>query len=153
MKKINWYRCEEKLPENAQEILLSEINTNPPAQYYELLANCDAGVPIETDFVYFDTYFQENISQALGCFLGISNQEYNIIKINKSPPEFFPEGLVAFAETGNGDFICFDYRNGKDNRNPPIVYWNHEADIGKDVSFIANNFEEFIDMLEEPQDL
>ncbi len=71
----------------------------------------------------------------------------------KSPPEFFPEGLIAFAETGGGDSICFDYRESRDNPNPPIVYWDHEADAGKDVSFISKDLKSFLSMLKEPEDV
>jgi len=66
----------------------------------------------------------------------------------KNPPEFFPEGLISFASVGNGDLICFDYRADPKTDNPPIVIWEHEA-AGSDeaVSFIAPDFESFMNML------
>ena len=89
-------------------------------------------------------------------FLGISstseiNEEF--LSINKKPPEFFPNGLVAFAQDGSGNYICFDYRDKSKNLNPYIVIWEHEADIGKDVSFVAKDFETFIGMLKSDDEL
>jgi cell wall assembly regulator SMI1 len=65
-------------------------------------------------------------------------------------PEFFPENLVPFAVDGGGNLTCFDYRNTK--KDPPIVFWCHDDPDGEDVHFIANSFEEFINMLHEPTD-
>ena len=83
----------------------------------------------------------------------LKEESYNIVQLNQTPPEFFPKGLVAFGEDGGGDFICFDYREGKDNPNPPIVYWRHDANEGEDVSFIAKDFETFIGMLKSEDEL
>ena len=113
----------------------------------------DAGIPICSDFEYYDSYYKCNVEQSIGGFLGFEDEEYNIIDSYLSPPEFFPSGLIAFAENGGGDLVCFDYREDKNRSDPPIVYWNHEADVGKDVSFVAKNFDEFIGMLKEPEDI
>ncbi|MDR0695641.1 MAG: SMI1/KNR4 family protein [Holosporales bacterium] len=64
--------------------------------------------------------------------------------------EYFDEDIVPFGETGGGDLICFDYRNHAGN-NPPIILWLHDVEEER-ISFIANNFEEFINMLHEPED-
>jgi hypothetical protein len=63
----------------------------------------------------------------------------------------FEDGLIPFGGNGGGDMICFDYRN-HDGDNPPIVIWNHDMGFEHRVVFIANNFEEFINMLHEPED-
>ena len=64
----------------------------------------------------------------------------------------FEDGLIPFGENGGGDMICFDYRNDKTTDNPPIVIWNHDMGLKHRVVFIANNFDEFINMLHEPED-
>lgn len=150
---IKWFRCKGAVSLRAIKDAEQELQVTLPKKYNELLSMCDAGVPINTDFEYYDVSHEITIQQDMGGFLGIEDNIYNIINTFKNPPEFFPEGLIAFAETGNGDFICFDYRQGKDNFDPQIVYWNHEACIGKDVSFVASNFEEFLGMLKEPDEL
>ena len=64
----------------------------------------------------------------------------------------FEDGLIPFGENGGGDMICFDYRKNRTTNNPPIVIWNHDMGLEHRVVFIANNFEEFINMLHEPED-
>jgi hypothetical protein len=64
----------------------------------------------------------------------------------------FEDGLIPFGDNGGGDLICFDYRKNRDTDNPPIVIWNHDMGLEHRVVFIANNFEEFINMLREPSD-
>ena len=64
----------------------------------------------------------------------------------------FEDGLIPFGDNGGGDLICFDYRNNRNTDNPPIVIWNHDMGLEHRVVFIANNFEEFINMLHEPKD-
>lgn len=149
---IRWYRCEKSTSSEAISKVEEELRIALPILYCNLMLQCDAGIPIQSDFEYYDEYHQSTISQDLGTFLGIENQESNILNRVKYPPEFFPKKLLAFAETGNGDYICFDYREGSENLDPTIVYWNHGADIGKDVSFVAKNFEEFLKMLKEPEE-
>ena len=64
----------------------------------------------------------------------------------------FEDGLIPFGDNGGGDMICFDYRHDKTTNNPPIVIWNHDMGLKHRVVFVANNFEEFINMLHEPED-
>jgi hypothetical protein len=67
--------------------------------------------------------------------------------------KYFDSRLIPFGETGGGDFICFDYRNNQKTDNPPITYWCHDAqEPDGRISFIANSFEEFINMLHESED-
>jgi hypothetical protein len=152
IKEIKWHRCEKGASNKSILEAEEELQIKLPRLYCNLMSACDAGIPIKTDFEYYDVSHHCRISQEMGTFLGMEDEEYNIVDSFKNPPEFFPKSLLAFGETGNGDYICFDYRTGKDNPDPPIAYWNHEADIGRDVSFVANNFEEFLGMLKMPED-
>ena len=61
------------------------------------------------------------------------------------PPEFFPKGLIPFAVDGGGNYTCFDYRNCR--QDPHIVFWHHGFEEGKDVFYLADSFEEFINGL------
>ena len=144
-----------------------------PTAFLDLLKIHDGG-DIEYDFNYFDVDCNSIMQGCIGTIYGINtinskipnknfdhlstdyyNQKEffttynNLIDGYYHPPEFFPKNIVPFARDGGGNFVCFDYRSNPKTNNPPIVYWNHEADIGKDVSFIAKNFDEFISMLKE----
>lgn len=105
---IEWYRCEKAATSKAVIKTKSKIKFKLPQLYYDLMMVCDAGAPLKTDFDYYDYSHKCKMPQALGCFLGLEDKEYNIVKSFLNPPEFFPKGLIAFAETGGGDYICFD---------------------------------------------
>jgi|LakMenEpi03Aug12_release.lakeMendotaPanAssembly.Ray.scaffolds.fasta_scaffold30667_3 hypothetical protein len=68
--------------------------------------------------------------------------ENEILDHIQNPSEFFPKGLIPFAPDGGGNYVCFDYRHCKEN--PPIVFWHHGFEEGKDVFYLADSFEEFI---------
>ncbi len=50
-----------------------------------------------------------------------------------NPIENMSRDLIIFGGEGCGDYICFDYRKNQKTDNPPIVYWKHDAEPGKDV--------------------
>jgi hypothetical protein len=64
----------------------------------------------------------------------------------------FEDGLIPFGDNGGGDKICFDYRNNKITSDPQVVLWMHDMGFEHRVVFLANNFEEFINMLHEPKE-
>ena len=140
--------CEERI-----KYVEETIGVKFPKSYRELIKRCDGGYPIKDEFDYYDEDFEEVLPGSVGGFLTLNEvQGIGLLKLFYSPPEFFPEGLLAFGDNGGGNFVCFDYREGKDNPDPPIVYWSHEAEDGKDVSFIAPNFDAFIKMLYRSED-
>ena len=148
---IDWLECYGEVSNQLLQDIQDKIGIILPKNYLSCIKLCDGGYPAKSVFNYIDVNDDCTWRTGIGTFLSIN--KLNFLENYTDPPEFFPENIVAFAETGGGDYICFDYRQDRDNPNPPIVFWNHGADIGKDISFIANNFEEFIGMLREPDDL
>ena len=147
---IEWHRSNQPLHEK-DLILQKNFPFKLPSKFIELLKLSNGG-SIDYDFSYYDIYFKEIIETAIGGIYGInSSDSEDIVKEYLHPPEFFPQNLVAFAEDGGGNFVCFDYRTAPETNNPPIVHWNHEADEGQDASYVANNFDEFIGILSEPE--
>ncbi len=64
--------------------------------------------------------------------------------------------LVAFGFCANGDYICFDYRDAPKGNDPKIVLVYHDDHIENEdgslsmvVNFVANSFDEFMEMLHE----
>lgn len=157
MKKIKWYRQGGKPCKKTINGLEDTVGYKLPEEYLALLKECDGGAPMNNAFDYFDTNSGEKESSEIGYFLGLNSHHCNFMETLNSPPEFFPKGLVAFADTAGGDYICFDYREDKTASNPKVVYWVHDAlitedEVGlRDVSDIADNFEEFINILYEPK--
>ena len=152
--RLQWFRKKDSLTLEETTSLNNGVPFIIPEAFLNVLKFSNGG-ELDSIFEYYDISTKCMIQNALGFVYGVNRSEYNfgydIINQHNNPPEFFPKNLVAFGETGNGDMICFDYRINPKTDNPPIVYWNHEADEGQNVSFIANNFDEFIGILREPE--
>ena len=116
--------------------------------------------------VYEDTFDFVNIygnkdNRGL-TFLGYGDIKYGKIEdsLYVSDPQYYGiPNLVAFGECGNGDIICFDYRDDPKGCNPKVVLVYHDDYITQEdgtiqmvVNFVANSFEEFMDMLYEYKD-
>jgi len=63
-------------------------------------------------------------------------------------PDELGDELIPIAALFTGNFICLDYRKSK--TNPKICIWDHEEsdDFAPITYFVADSFEEFIDMLQ-----
>lgn len=127
----------------------NELGIFFPNKYKQLISVYNGGPPIYRCFNYFDNYKKELIIGSIDM-LPLIDREDNVVETLIDPPEFFPKGLVPFADDGGGDLTCFDYRNCKEN--PPIVFWVCGDNEGEDVHFVANTFEEFINILHESED-
>ena len=151
--KFKWKKCKGEVTPERVHYVQSQLSIKFPESYLQIIKECDGGIPVHTDFDYFDEYFKSTVGTGIGSFLPLNPSSYgDVLEENLlSPPEFFPEDLIAFAEVGNGDLICFDYRQGKDNPDPSVVYWSHGADIGKNISFVAKNFEAFLEILKKSE--
>ena len=57
--------------------------------------------------------------------------------------------LVPIAALFGGDFLCLNYI--EDPENPSICIWYHEEsyELEPAIEFVANNFTEFLDMLQD----
>jgi hypothetical protein len=66
------------------------------------------------------------------------------------------EYLVAFGNTANGDYVCFDYRHDPNTDEPKVVLMFHDAydDVTNKMLIcpVAESFEAFMDSLYEYKD-
>jgi hypothetical protein len=125
-----------------------KLGYNLPESFYQFIKNNDGAHINPANFTYYDYTFKNYVSNLVGGFLCINEQATtSITKKYYSPPEDFPKRVVPFSSTPNGDYICFDYRNDPDTDNPSIVMWNHEGESGEDISYVAKDFDSFLDML------
>ncbi len=135
----------------------SQIGVKLPKSYIDFILPNDEAYIEPGAFLYFDESFQEKAGAGVGVFLKIGESKAFSDLLSKNirlqSYDFFPDGLMAFSQDGGGNLLCFDYRKGKDSLDPPIVYWNHEAEEGKDVSFLANNFEAFLKILKTDEEM
>ncbi|MDR0695636.1 MAG: SMI1/KNR4 family protein [Holosporales bacterium] len=137
--------------------------TKFPKDYIDFITKHNAAYLKADVFDYFDQEREKENSNGITFIAGQKISEFIEILLSQSTDNpndpdvwkfyrYFDSRLIPFGENGGGDFICFDYRNHNGD-NPPIVIWSHDvANNSKRISFIANNFEEFINMLHEPED-
>ena len=148
-KSIEWFHCESCASQERIVFVSQTIGVSFPKSFVVLMQECDGGTPEITCFEYTSQSMASEIGTGLGSFLGFEEtpDHYDLLGYYLDPSEFFPSGLVAFADTGGGDYICFDYRQDKSNPDPEIVYWEHGSEEGNDICFVAKNFDAFMAML------
>lgn len=138
-----------------EEVLFIEkhIGIKLPQSYIALMLQHNGGNVVNSNFIYLDKYNKDIEIGSIGTMLHLTWNEYpydSVWGLYSNPPEFFPKGLIPFADDGGGNLTCFDYRKTK--KEPPIVFWVHDEPEGEDIHFIADSFEEFINMLHKCED-
>jgi hypothetical protein len=127
------------------------IGVKFPYPFFELVKDYDAGYPNNSELQLKMPGETRIRTVALGAFLSFNpKSSVNIKNSYLYKPEHEPqdERFVPFGVTGNGDYFYFFYENGKDDPQPKVYYWAHEySDIEGGLVFLANSFEEFLDML------
>ena len=129
----------------------------PDAYIKFILAHNGASL-VNDVFDYDDPNYKDGRNADALAFMKVEAIQLRIDTVKSGeepdwPIEYrFEDGLIPFGDNGGGDMICFDYRHDKTTNNPPIVIWNHDMGFDHRVVFVANNFEEFINMLHEPED-
>jgi hypothetical protein len=127
-----------------------------PNNYVSFVINHNGARLNSNNFDYNDPNTNKNEGSI--AFINAEKILYKIELIQSGeepdwPIEYrFEDGLIPFGDNGGGDLICFDYRKDRNTDNPPIVIWNHDMGFEHRVVFIASNFEEFVNMLHEPED-
>jgi len=164
--KIGVYRDNGENDKEVIEWIENKINHCLPKIYKDIIFQHDGLRPKKDTFDFTNIYGREDNRDI--SFLSYQPQE---TKYNKDgyyiPMDDFQiakfdygiEDLITFGDSGNGDYICFDYRDSPAGCNPKVVlvyhddYTEHEDGTSSmSVNFVANSFEEFIDMLYEYKD-
>lgn len=148
-----------KIPSDLFNKVINEIGYILPASYLNLIQNHDGLYLYDNSFdfvniygdqdergIVFLSYFEEDLDGDI-----LSNQE-NINDLDNGGIR----DLVVFGICGNGDYICFDYRDNPTGDNPKVVLVYHDDEIQLSdgsmqmvVNHVANSFDEFFDSLYE----
>ena len=127
------------------------IGVKLPYPLYGLIKDYDRGSPKDNSIYLMMLGGDRDDVNGLSAFLSFDDTESSYISgAYLYKPEHQPqdERLVPLGETGNGDKFFFFYENGKNDPQPNVYYWAHEySDIDGGLVFLANSFEEFLDML------
>lgn len=82
------------------------------------------------------------------------DNSYYILKDYNNIKDRLVDNVYPFADDPGGNFICFDYREGKD-KTPKVVYWDHELayeDPATAIFYICDTFTELLSKLYESEE-
>jgi hypothetical protein len=149
-----WYSGDTNLDSSqAMSIFEQSEGIKLPIAYKELVKFRDGGTLERYIFSYEkEGEIDENCIGFFLCWQEATLGEGETMQRGvNSPPEFFPKELIPFAPDGGGNYICFDYRNCKEN--PPIVFWHHEIEENEGIFHLADSFEEFLNSLKSEEEI
>ena len=136
-----------------------KISFKFPITYKSLISKYDGARILKhmDAFNFFSNLTNKKAAYGLARFLSFNEEDeenFSTMKNywedrNHDPDLPFPDKIVPFAIDGGGNLICFDYRHDISTNEPKIVVWHHEGESGtaEELSFVANSFDEFLDML------
>lgn len=153
------YRDNGEIPLDLFNKVVNKIGYVLPTSYLHLIKDHDGlylvgniydfiniyGEKDQRDVVFL-SYFEEDLDGDI-----LSNQE-NANDLENGGIQ----DLVVFGICGNGDYVCFDYRENPKGDNPKVVLVYHDDHIERldgsmqmVVNHVANSFDEFFDSLYE----
>ena len=120
------------LPSLYKEFLLASNGGRPEAPVFPI-----EGMPL-------------NPFGSIQFFFGINNRRWPVYDLAKTNDFYaggrIPAGIVFIACTGMGDYVCLDFRDGKDR----VAFWDHRHFWGtgewreSDLYHVADSFAEFL---------
>lgn len=126
-----------------------------PESYKDVVKRFNGAFIIDKPyFRYFSRLHGKEVESGTGTFLAFGDIEGSTETMEtklRLPPEGLVPGLVIFSALGNGDALCFDYRDCQLDKEPSIVIWHHEGVPGSndEVSPVAPTFATLMDLLYE----
>ena len=144
---VSWRDTQEIASEKDINDIERKICILFPNDYIECAKYHHGGRPSPQDFEVISNFDGSLIETCLGGLLTFNPKSDYILEVFESlTKEHSLKKIVPFATDGSGDYICFDYRETKEN--PPVVYWEHEAyPPEKAISYLAPTFTDFLKML------
>lgn len=111
------------------------------------------------DYLYFMKW--SNWFSIFGLeILGIGNERFDLLKhVQREQNEtnnLMPQFLVPFSPVGNGDYYCFDIKDGLKEGTCPVVYWQWDCSSPEEYEILADSFVDWLaftinDMMEEEE--
>ena len=128
-----------------------------PDDYKEFIKNENGSIPSKR---YFHFWNNEKVIDRFLAILAISGEKseevYDIGVVSTQlegrivfDEDYVGMQLIPIAALFGGDFVCLNYV--EDPENPSMCIWYHEEsyELEPAVEFVANNFAEFLDMLQD----
>jgi hypothetical protein len=126
-----------------------------PPSYREFLAQQDGGRPLKKDAFSFEQHDRPQFSR-ITSFFGVQPAPGGDLTRVVETVGDMPPGILPIARDELGNFVCIDTR---DDRDGPVLFWDHEEGFDDDeVDFsnlyeIAPDLQTFLNGLSEPPPL
>ena len=146
------------LGEGASSQCIDFVEKNLQLKFPESFLSCirqiDSGTPENPLFKHLEPASQK-FSVDSASFISFNPERSdNILRTFFMFPEFFPKKLVPIMENGGGDYVCFDYSiDCFQDKDPPVGFWLHEYEDGKNIVDLAINFETFLNNLKSENEI
>jgi hypothetical protein len=111
------------------------------------------------DYIFFMNW--SNGIFILGIeLLGIVNEKFNLLShVQREQNEtnnLMPKYIIPFAPVGNGDYYCFDIKDGLKDGICPVIYWQWDYSSPDDYEVLADSFVDWLaftinEMMEEEE--
>ncbi|MHB1042660.1 MAG: SMI1/KNR4 family protein [Eubacteriales bacterium] len=144
-KRTEWLFKREEIKVDNISIVEGAFGVKFPEDYIECVMKNHGGHPT-LDIFYIDGR-GETVFNWLLSFN--SDDVLFIVKIYNDIRDRLVDDIYPFADDPFGNFICFDYRKGKD-KPPSIAFWDHELayeDPEKGIFPICSTFTELLSKL------
>jgi cell wall assembly regulator SMI1 len=147
-----WEDCQDGADDADIRFVEEQFGIIFPIDFVECVKKCNGGNPKRSDFKYVDPDWGPRVS-CVGALLSFDlGRRYNILESCKLLSGQLPENIIPFAEDGGGNYICFDYREKPDSNSPKVVYWHHEKQLEKSITYLSESFTDFLARLFEPDE-
>ena len=125
------------------EIFQRESGAPPPNGYSDFAARL-GGTRFPSAWRYiYNPETGEDVGVGTIYHFDTRVRQYSVPDIWAQTRSQLPTGLVPFATAEFGGEICFDYRAGP-IAEPAVVLFDYEAVPGREVTRLAENFEQFL---------
>ena len=111
------------------------------------------------DYIFFMNW--SNWFSVFGLeILGIGNEKSDLIENIKweqnESNNLMPIYIIPFSPVGNGDFYCFDIKNGLKDGICPVIYWQWDYSSPDEYEYLADSFVDWLaftinEMMEEEE--
>ncbi|MCQ9327736.1 SMI1/KNR4 family protein [Neisseria dentiae] len=159
MRKFSVWRDEGEVDQHLIVKFANSLGVVFPETYISLISKYDYLYPEENIFDFTDYYGVKEERDIVffgykqGFLDGASIHSYSKVDDDYS----YGKDIVAFGGSANGDYVCFDYRKGRENPSVVVMYHDdfyedENGDTKMVVNYVADNFDDFLEMLHEPPD-
>ncbi|EJL30296.1 SMI1/KNR4 family protein [Brevibacillus sp. BC25] len=119
---VTFESCTEKIDIKDIEEVETALGVRFPKDFVECMLENNEGAPIPWVFDYGDVK-----GKVFNKFYSLSSKvgRYYILTAHENVKDCVPDGVIPIGYDGSGNYICFDYSNGK-HAEPIVVFVHHE---------------------------